>query len=116
MEFPAPGEVDRVRPGVSSSYDPIMADLTFSSSDEDMEGRLSSYGFVDSVGVIWFVKLYKRMGWLCKVRVSANMKTKRARGEGTRSHDMGHLCYFVPLAPPTVHSQLLEVVCDLFSI
>lgn len=59
--------------------------LTFSSSGTDEEvGDFALNGFVDSLGLVWFVKLYERHGWLYKGQLSADMKQMRGTWGGNR--------------------------------
>jgi len=47
------------------SAEPLKSPLDFwNDKEEDTVGKFHFYGFVDPVGVIWFVKLYQKLGWL----------------------------------------------------
>lgn len=38
--------------------------VAFFQENKDLVGHFEFHGFVDSVGTVWFVKLYDRLGWL----------------------------------------------------
>ncbi|KAI1389626.1 ankyrin repeat and SOCS box protein 7 [Hypoxylon trugodes] len=42
---------------------------TFSDEGADVIGPFQFHGFVDSIGTVWFVKLYKELGWLYRGQV-----------------------------------------------
>ncbi|KAF5020464.1 hypothetical protein F66182_7503 [Fusarium sp. NRRL 66182] len=44
----------------------------FSNTGLDVAGAFEFHGFVDSSGTVWFVKLYRRQGWLYRGRVDAH--------------------------------------------
>lgn len=62
--------------------------LSFSSSGADEEGEFAVNGFLDPIGYVWFVKLYKRIGWLYKGTLSADMK--QMRGKWGRNRRLWH--------------------------
>jgi hypothetical protein len=42
---------------------------TFSNKGEDTVGPFHFHGFVDPAGIVWFVKLYEKLGWLYRGQV-----------------------------------------------
>jgi ankyrin repeat protein len=44
----------------------------FSSKNEDIVGPFQFHGFVDPIGTIWFVKLYKHHGWLYRGQLNSD--------------------------------------------
>ncbi|KAI1739257.1 ankyrin repeat and SOCS box protein 7 [Xylaria scruposa] len=62
------------------------SDLEFYNSDEeDKIGMFHFYGFVDPIGVIWFVKLYRTLGWLYRGKLDAAAGTIRGTWGCNRS-------------------------------
>ncbi|KAI0442535.1 ankyrin repeat and SOCS box protein 7 [Xylaria telfairii] len=49
----------------------------FNRDEEDKSGMFHFYGFVDPVGVIWWVKLYDKWGWLYKGKLDTTTRTIR---------------------------------------
>ncbi|KAI1421122.1 ankyrin repeat and SOCS box protein 7 [Xylaria sp. FL1777] len=43
----------------------------YNKDEEDKVGPFHFYGFVDPIGVIWFVKLYRTLGWLYRGKLDA---------------------------------------------
>ncbi len=54
---------------------PPRGPCTFSSEDEDVVGKFQFLGFVDPIGIIWFVKLYQRHGWLYRGQLDTDRQT-----------------------------------------
>ena len=51
---------------------------TFSSeNNEDKWGAFQIHGLVDTIGVVWFVKLYRKQGWLYRGRLDPDLRTLR---------------------------------------
>lgn len=48
---------------------------TFASENEDIVGPFQFHGFVDPIGTVWFVKLYKSHGWLYRGQVNPDKGT-----------------------------------------
>jgi ankyrin repeat protein len=75
--------------------------LDFYNSDEKDEiGMFHFYGFVDPIGVIWFVKLYRKLGWLYRGKLDAAAGTIRGTWGCNRSlwHGTFELRRTVPTA------------------
>lgn len=63
----------------------IATPSTFSSEDEQDEvGSFQYHGFVDRIGIIWFVKLYKEHGWLYQGRLDADTRTLKGKWGSNR--------------------------------
>ncbi|KAI2636489.1 ankyrin repeat and SOCS box protein 7 [Hypomontagnella submonticulosa] len=63
LEFPA-----EPRPGSTAS--------TFSNKGTDLTGAFQFHGFVDSIGTVWFVKLYEGdIGWIYRGRIDLEKGT-----------------------------------------
>ncbi|KAI0532789.1 ankyrin repeat and SOCS box protein 7 [Xylaria digitata] len=57
----------------------------FNRDEEDEAGTFHFYGFVDSIGVIWFVKLYRSLGWLYRGKLNVTDGTIRGTWGSNRS-------------------------------
>ncbi|KAL9119241.1 MAG: hypothetical protein Q9187_004208, partial [Circinaria calcarea] len=66
---------------MENEHDPFSIDIpieppqgsrpcTFASENEDIVGPFQFHGFVDPIGTVWFVKLYKSHGWLYRGQVN----------------------------------------------
>jgi len=53
---------------------------TFSGKNKDHAGEFHFHGFVDPAGIVWFVKLYKKHGWLYRGRLAVDQDSKIMRG------------------------------------
>lgn len=42
-----------------------------------MIGKFLYHGFIDEKNVVWFVKLYKRLGWLYRGELDPQLQTLR---------------------------------------
>ena len=57
---------------------------TFSSDGKDAIGAFQIHGFVDPIGVVWFVKLYEEVGWLYRGQLGEGVSggsVERERGD-----------------------------------
>ena len=55
-----------------------LPDATFSSEDNKDEWDIFQiHGLVDTIGVVWFVKLYRQQGWLYRGRLDPDLRTLR---------------------------------------
>lgn len=82
VDFPATKKGNTALAGQNRTE--FTTDLEFSTSGHDAAGLFACHGFVDSVGVVWFVKLYGGSGWLYKGRLSPDMKTIRGTWGGNK--------------------------------
>jgi ankyrin repeat protein len=58
---------------------------TFSNEDSvDTVGRFQFHGFVDEKGIVWFAKLYARIGWLYRGQLDPDQQTLRGTWGGNR--------------------------------
>ncbi|KAI0200247.1 ankyrin repeat and SOCS box protein 7 [Astrocystis sublimbata] len=57
----------------------------FNRDEEDEVGTFHFYGFVDPVGIIWWVKLYRTLGWLYRGKLDAATGTIRGTWGSNRS-------------------------------
>jgi ankyrin repeat protein len=65
----SPGRQDSFELNIPAKPPQDSRPSTFSNEGEDTVGKFQFHGFVDPAGVIWFVKLYKSMGWLYRGQV-----------------------------------------------
>lgn len=62
---------------------------TFSNEGEDNPGKFRFHGFVDSIGTIWFVKLYRAHGWLYRGQLDAEKSVFKGTGGRNRKLMLG---------------------------
>ncbi|CAF3623619.1 unnamed protein product [Fusarium graminearum] len=60
----------------------------FSNQGYDEGGMFKFYGFVDPIGIIWFVKLYERLGWL--YRGELNVEKRVIKGKWGSNRKLWH--------------------------
>ncbi|KAI0418427.1 hypothetical protein F5X98DRAFT_118990 [Xylaria grammica] len=74
--------------GIEVGGNKVSANATleiFNRDEEDEVGTFHFYGFVDSIGVIWFVYLYSSLGWLYRGKLDVTGRTFRGTWGSNRS-------------------------------
>ena len=56
-------------------HGPVVGDCTFSNEGEDLIGEFLYHGFIDEKNVVWFVKLYEKLGWLYRGELDSQLQT-----------------------------------------
>ncbi|KAF7940152.1 uncharacterized protein EAE98_000279 [Botrytis deweyae] len=69
------GRIDEFAIEISEPELVLASSTTFEEENYDIAGAFKIMGFVDEKGIVWFVKLYERHGWLYRGQLDESLKT-----------------------------------------